>query len=473
MKTDESPLVFLSYQWGKQQQIKALYQRLTSMGYTVWMDIYQMGGGDSLYDKIDKGMRGCKAVVSCVTQKYSLSANCRREVSLADALKKPIIPLLLEQMKWPPDGPMSMLFTELLYINFYRDDNVQMTWRGDTFDELIKKLGQFVPVIETNAGSNDKYSSNATTVNVSVKRQDKENNSEKRTIKTGDRKPSSVTVIPKDKNESEGKPNSSNTTKTDSKTVTDINTSDPKNKSKANVKSNSKENEEQTTVGRETNKRTYIRNASKVDPSDSKKPTTKAFATTVINSKAVKRKGAEDNVSSKAKLSENTTGQGQSTLINKTGNKDSNAKSGQAAVNKNVKSDVAAVNAFSKDIAKGKPIPSHAKSISTNEITGTASGNGLFKPDNKNMITKQTDSSKEPAKTETVVKKTNQKLSSVSKATLAVSKKQTEPRKTNAGPTAINTKLQRAGQAKKQPEQDRAQIKNDTSESKSRSCIIL
>ena len=104
-----------------------------------------MGGGDSLYDKIDRGMRGCKAVVSCVTKKYSLSANCRREISLADALKKPIIPLLLEQMKWPPDGPMSMVFTELLYINFHKDEAIQMTWKGATFDELMGKLGHFVP----------------------------------------------------------------------------------------------------------------------------------------------------------------------------------------------------------------------------------------------------------------------------------------------------------------------------------------
>jgi hypothetical protein len=78
----------------------------------------QMGGGDSLFDKIDRGVRGCKVVLSCVTSKYSISANCRREVSLADAIKKPIIPILLEKISWPPEGPMSMVFTQLLYIDF-------------------------------------------------------------------------------------------------------------------------------------------------------------------------------------------------------------------------------------------------------------------------------------------------------------------------------------------------------------------
>jgi hypothetical protein len=111
-------MIFISYQWGKQPQIKALYKRLTSLGLPCWLDIMQMGGGDSLYDKIDRGVRGCKVVLSCVTSKYSLSPNCRREVSLADAIKKPIIPLLLESITWPPEGPMSMVFTQLLYINF-------------------------------------------------------------------------------------------------------------------------------------------------------------------------------------------------------------------------------------------------------------------------------------------------------------------------------------------------------------------
>ncbi|CAC5411110.1 unnamed protein product [Mytilus coruscus] len=152
----KSPEVFISYQWGKQKEIMAMYQRLTSLGLHCWMDIHQMGGGDSLYEKIDSGVRGCKVVLTIITQKYSLSANCRREVSLADALKKPIIPLLLEKMDWPPSGPMSMVFTQLLFINFYRDEEVQMRWTGPKFDELMDKIGEYCPMVTMGEETNPK-----------------------------------------------------------------------------------------------------------------------------------------------------------------------------------------------------------------------------------------------------------------------------------------------------------------------------
>ena len=143
-----SPEVFISYQWGKQKEISVLYRRLTGLGFTCWMDIHQMGGGDSLYDKIDRGIRGCKVVLTSITQKYALSANCRREVSLADALKKPIIPLLMEKSDWPPSGPMSMVFTQLLFINFCKDEMVQLRWDGPKFDELLQQMHMHIQVIE-------------------------------------------------------------------------------------------------------------------------------------------------------------------------------------------------------------------------------------------------------------------------------------------------------------------------------------
>ena len=105
-----------------------------------------MGGGDSLFDKIDRGVRGCRVVVTCLTTKYTLSANCRREVSLADALNKPMIPLLLESMSWPPAGPMSLSFTQLLYIDFSSDEGVQDRWTGPQFDQMVGKIREIVPV---------------------------------------------------------------------------------------------------------------------------------------------------------------------------------------------------------------------------------------------------------------------------------------------------------------------------------------
>ena len=59
-------------------------------------------------------------MVSCVTKAYSKSQACQQEVALADVLKKPILPLLLEPISWPPEGAMAMPFAPLLYVDCER-----------------------------------------------------------------------------------------------------------------------------------------------------------------------------------------------------------------------------------------------------------------------------------------------------------------------------------------------------------------
>ena len=74
------PDIFLSYQWGHQAEVRLLRQHLEMAGFSVWMDVGQMGGGDKLMEKIDAGIRGAKVVLCCVTSKYAKSPNCSREV---------------------------------------------------------------------------------------------------------------------------------------------------------------------------------------------------------------------------------------------------------------------------------------------------------------------------------------------------------------------------------------------------------
>ena len=66
-------------------------------------------------------------------------------MSLADVLKKPIIPLLLEPMSWPPEGPMSLIFAQLLYIDFSQPDaHIQQDWDCPQFEQLINKINEHV-----------------------------------------------------------------------------------------------------------------------------------------------------------------------------------------------------------------------------------------------------------------------------------------------------------------------------------------
>lgn len=56
----DPPQVFISYQWDSQDEVKALRDKMEKSGYSCWMDIGQMGGGDFLSAKIDQGIRNCK-----------------------------------------------------------------------------------------------------------------------------------------------------------------------------------------------------------------------------------------------------------------------------------------------------------------------------------------------------------------------------------------------------------------------------
>ena len=71
---------------------------------------------------------------------------CHLQVNLAVTVGKPIIPLLMEQMSWPPAGAMGPIFSEYIYVKFFRPASGQQTagderyWPSDKFHELLMQL---------------------------------------------------------------------------------------------------------------------------------------------------------------------------------------------------------------------------------------------------------------------------------------------------------------------------------------------
>ena len=63
------------------------------------------------------GISYFQAVIACVSPKYVVSHHCTKELTLADLLHKPIIPVMIDKVAWPPPGGMSLIFSQLVYVN--------------------------------------------------------------------------------------------------------------------------------------------------------------------------------------------------------------------------------------------------------------------------------------------------------------------------------------------------------------------
>eukprot|EP00056_Hartaetosiga_gracilis_P013879 m.234019 g.234019 ORF g.234019 m.234019 type:complete len:103 (-) comp13911_c4_seq2:112-420(-) len=91
------------------------------------MDIQQMSVGDNLLEQIDKGIRSSDLFCSFISSEYAESQNCRKEVLLADNLKKPMLSILVQppsRIPWPPTGPMGPVFAGSLYVECVSDSQL-------------------------------------------------------------------------------------------------------------------------------------------------------------------------------------------------------------------------------------------------------------------------------------------------------------------------------------------------------------
>lgn len=146
--------LFISYAWGKenfnQKRVTFLKNYLEkNLKYKIWMDIQFMGVGDRLFQEIEKGLRQVQAVIVIITSEYATSANCKKEIALADALGKPLIPILFEkdiEKSWPPEG-LGMYLSGSLYGKFNEklfDKTDQIFWTEKAMTELKGQIQQYV-----------------------------------------------------------------------------------------------------------------------------------------------------------------------------------------------------------------------------------------------------------------------------------------------------------------------------------------
>ncbi|UXI17726.1 exostosin-1 [Sarcoptes scabiei] len=143
-----SPSIFLSYQHDSQKQVLEIRKKLELSGFPCWMDTKSLGAGDSLYGKIYEGISRAKVFICCLTPRYVASPMCNREVALADVLHKPILPIIIEFVPWPPPGAMALIMSSIVYVDLCGVGSHSGTGHSqDTesrFREIFDHIGRYI-----------------------------------------------------------------------------------------------------------------------------------------------------------------------------------------------------------------------------------------------------------------------------------------------------------------------------------------
>lgn len=111
-----------------QSKVEDIRRLLEANGFPCWADIsptmsQQRGHSsvsvrsththleitETLQSQIQRNMKAASVVLCCVTPKYMQSDNCIKDLTLAETLHKPIVPVMLRFCPWPPEGAPSQV----------------------------------------------------------------------------------------------------------------------------------------------------------------------------------------------------------------------------------------------------------------------------------------------------------------------------------------------------------------------------
>lgn len=127
------------------EKVTLLYDKLKdhyNKSIRIWIDKKELVAGKTLESQLMNGLKKTKCVVCFITEKYSKSENCLRELSFAMSMtNKPIIVMLEHFDKCADDVQFKIINAARL--NFYKNNEANL-WSGDYYDQLIKSVDFYV-----------------------------------------------------------------------------------------------------------------------------------------------------------------------------------------------------------------------------------------------------------------------------------------------------------------------------------------
>src|SRR5687767_8141620 len=95
--------IFISYSSRDRDQAQKLGEELTSLGYSVWLDVCDIDPATRWSTEIAEAINACHILLLLLSRSSLASENVLKEVSLAAEKKKHILPVTLERTELNPN----------------------------------------------------------------------------------------------------------------------------------------------------------------------------------------------------------------------------------------------------------------------------------------------------------------------------------------------------------------------------------
>jgi len=150
------PRLFLSYSRHEHDDVRHLAQVIQKSGFAPFVDEAGLEGGHPWWDQLLLQIKHCDAFVPVLSAHYLDSVPCRREAEWAEALAKPVMPVMLERVDPQAMPPYIALSQWVAFTNRDEDELIALTrtlWKLPPCPPLPDPLPTppVVPISQVNA----------------------------------------------------------------------------------------------------------------------------------------------------------------------------------------------------------------------------------------------------------------------------------------------------------------------------------
>jgi hypothetical protein len=131
--------VFVSYQWDSDAHITSLLKNLADRYIFASRDKEQLkANNDGLFKQLGEQIKKAKVFLCCLTDKYTKSANCLKELNFAAKIGKSIIYLMIDKMSVQQlETEVAFIMGNSVYVHCYKHPD---TWFDLDIEEIYKNI---------------------------------------------------------------------------------------------------------------------------------------------------------------------------------------------------------------------------------------------------------------------------------------------------------------------------------------------